>query len=175
MSGRIDRELQQTVESVLNNDKNLKGYGLQAYVNNGEVEVTGIVDSLSEKEHVNRVLSKLNGVRRVNNGVSISTDGAIDDEDVEFEVAEELNADPAVNLKHVGAKSVRGTVFLQGHITDQEEKKAAIKAASKARGVTNVVSRLKLEDKNDLSLKELFHSQVNNDRENPEKEDFIVE
>ena len=176
MSKQIpDRELQQTVRGFLENDMNLRRYDLRANVSKGEVLVSGIVDTLSEKEYLNRLLSTLNGVQRINNGVSVSTDGAIDDEDVAFEVAEEFNADPAVSLLHVGVKSVNGTVFLQGRVDSEAEKAAAVRAASKARGVTNVVSQLKIKNAHDLTLKEIFHSQVRNDREDLGREDFIVE
>ncbi|ACV64312.1 transport-associated [Desulfofarcimen acetoxidans DSM 771] len=169
-----DRELQQKVRGFLENDLNLRRYELKANVNKGEVSVIGIVDTLSEKEYLNRHLAGLQGIQRINNGVTVSTDGAIDDEDVAFEVAEELGSDPQVNMLHVGVKSVNGTVFLQGRVDSEEEKDAAVKAASRARGVTNVVSQLKRKD-HDLTLKEIFHSQVNNDREDSNKEDFIVE
>ena len=176
MSKQIpDQELQQAVRGFLGDDINLRRYNLKADINKGEVLVSGIVDTLSEKEYLNRKLSTINGVRRINNGVSISTDGAIDDEDVAFEVAEEFNADPAVNLRHVGAKSINGTVFLQGRVDSETEKSAAVRAASKARGVTNVVSQLKVKNDHDLTLKEIFHSQVRNDKEDPGREDFIVE
>ena len=170
-----DRDIQHTVSGFLENDKNLKRYDLKSEVNKGEVMVTGIVDTLSEKEYLNRLLSTLNGVQRINNGVSVCTDGAIDDEDVAFEVAEEFHADPAVSSFHVGIKSVNGTVFLQGQVDSEAEKAAAVRAASKARGVTNVVSQLKIKNSHDLTLKEIFHSQVRNDKEDLGREDFIVE
>jgi len=82
-------------------------------------------------------------------------------------VLEELNANPDVKLRHVGAKSVDGTVFLMGTVETPEEEQEAIKTAGKARGVTNVISQLKIRrgGYDDESLEAIFHHQVNNDNE----------
>ncbi|MCL6558867.1 MAG: BON domain-containing protein, partial [Firmicutes bacterium] len=140
-------------------------YGLKADVINGEVHLSGIVDTLSEKERLKKIVSGIEGVRGIENGVAMSTDGSITDEDVVEEVMEELNAEPNVNVRKVGAKSVKGTVFLKGRVDSPADEEAAILAASKARGVRNVVSQLDMEAAGELTLEEIFHSQVNNDRE----------
>ncbi len=163
-----DRELRRVVKAVLDSDVRTAGYDLKVSVTDGVAQVTGIVDTLAEKEQVDQILSGIRGLKGFDNGVSISTDGSIIDEDVEEEVTEELNADPAVNLRHVGARSVKGNVFLVGTVDSQEEEKAAIRAASRARGVRSVVSQLKMKrNEYDVnSLEAIFHHQVNNDGEN---------
>ncbi|MCL6638851.1 MAG: BON domain-containing protein [Firmicutes bacterium] len=160
-----DEVLKNRVQAFLDSDAGTKVYGIKADVTGGKVYLAGIVDTLSEKERLGRLVSGLEGVRGVENGVSISTDGAIDDEDVTMEVMEELESDPQVDLRHVGARSVKGTVFLTGRINSREEETAAVNAASRARGVRNVVSRLDMETAGELTLEKIFHSQVNNDRE----------
>lgn len=162
-----DQELRRAVKDALDSDIRTRNYDLKVTVAGGVARVTGIVDTLSEKEQVDQILSGIRGLKEFDNGVSISTDGSIIDEDVEEEVTEELNADPAVNLRNVGARSVRGNVFLMGAVDSPEEEKAAIRAASRARGVRSVVSRLKI-NKNGYdinSLEAIFHHQVNNDKE----------
>jgi len=163
--GLRDEEIRQNVQEVLDSNVETRAYGLKADVANGVVTVTGIVDTLSEKDSLKGIVSGIEGVRGVESGVAISTDGAVDDEDVTFEVMEELSADPNVSLKHVGARSVKGTVFLKGRVDSKDEIDAAISAAAKARGVRNVVSQLDMEAARELTLEEIFHSQVNNDKE----------
>lgn len=160
-----DKALRERVQQALDTRPESREYGLKADVINGKAIITGIVDSLSEKESIGSIVAGINGVRRVENNMTISTDGSINDEDVTFEVMEELKADPGVNLKHVGARSVRGTVFLKGRVDSKEEIDTAVKAAARARGVRNVVSQLSMETARELSLEEIFHSQVNNDKE----------
>lgn len=165
-----DDVLRDKVQAALDSDVRTRAYALKADVINGEAQINGIVDNLAEKQQVNKIVSNIKGIRGVENGVTISTDGAIDDEDVTFEVMEELNATQNVNLKNVGAKTVKGTVFLMGRVDSPEEKQAAIKAASTARGVRNVVSQLSRGNgEKDLSLEALFHGQVNNDNEDPDR------
>lgn len=163
----LDRNLERQAQEKLDADVRTRNYGLKVRVSGGVAQVTGIVDTLSEKEQVDQILSGMDGLKGLDNGVSISTDGSIIDEDVVEEVTEELNADAGVDLRHVGAKSVKGNVFLVGTINGPEEEKAAIRAASRARGVKSVVSQLKLNENeyNTDDLVEIFHHQVNNDME----------
>lgn len=165
MEGSNDKMIRQRVQQVLDTNVESREYGLKADVINGETIITGIVDTLSEKESIAKIVAGISGVRSVENDLTISTDGSINDEDVTFEVMEELNADPGVNLRHIGARSVRGTVFLKGRVESKDEIDTAVKAAAKARGVRNVVSQLDMEAAKEMTLEEIFHSQVNNDRE----------
>ncbi|AGL00445.1 BON domain-containing protein [Desulfoscipio gibsoniae] len=163
-----DKALQHKVQQMLDSDKDLQGYALKANVIDGEVQVSGVVDALAEQNRLRERLAKMPGVKRVELGLAVSTDGAIDDSKVTAEVMEELEANPGVDLRHVGAKSVDGTVFLMGRVDTPEEEQEAIASASKARGVTRVVSQLKNRpgDRYDEeSLEEIFHHQVNNDEE----------
>lgn len=163
-----DKKLQARVQEMLESDKDLKGYGLKANVIDGEVQVSGIVDTLSEQSRLRETLTNMPGVKRVELGLAVSTDGAINDKSVTEEAMEEINANPRVSMRHVGAKSVDGTVFLMGRVDTPEEEQEAIKTAEKARGVKNVVSQLKVDPGggyDDESLEAIFHHQVNNDRE----------
>ncbi len=163
-----DKALQHKVQQLLDQDKDLQGYALKAHVIDGEVQVSGVVDALAEQNRLRETLTKMPGVKRVELGLAVSTDGAIDDNAVTAEVMEELQANPKVNLRHVGAKSVDGTVFLMGRVATPEEEQEAIASASKARGVTRVVSQLKNrpgDGYDEESIEEIFHHQVNNDKE----------
>ncbi|MFZ5643382.1 MAG: BON domain-containing protein [Bacillota bacterium] len=165
MSRKNDVERQ--AQALLDTDDRTKNYNLKVRINDGVASVTGIVDTLAEKEQVDQILSGIKGFNGIDNGVSISTDGSIIDEDVVEEATEELNAAPGVDLRNVGVKSVKGNVYLMGNVSGPEEEKAAIRAASRARGVKSVISQLKIHtDEYDTDdLRQIFHHQVNNDRE----------
>lgn len=169
MSSVSDESLFKKVQGLLDSNSETRTYGLKADVINGRVLLTGIVDTLSEKNSVQQLISGIEGIRSIENNVTISTDGAIDDEDVTFEVMEELNADPRIILKNVGAKTVKGTVFLKGRVDSKEEEDIAVSVASKARGVRDVVSQLGMEAAEELTLEDIFHSQVNNERKENRK------
>jgi len=166
MAEAKDNIIRERVQRVLDTDKGMRGYGIKADVVDGVVNLTGIVDTLSEKRRLSDIVAQVEGVKEVGNYVSISTDGYIDDEDVAMEVEEELNMAENVNRKHVGTEVKNGTVFLKGRARSEEEERAAVNAASKARGVRKVVSNLKKKRKAGyLAPEEIFHSQVNNDGE----------
>ncbi|MDS1029978.1 BON domain-containing protein [Bacillota bacterium LX-D] len=161
-----DLKVQRKVREILNNDKNLRNYNLHADVVQGKILLQGVVDTLADKQQAARLLQQIPGVQDVENAVAISTDGAIREEDVYKEVEEELKIDPRVDLYHVGIGNVdsKGTVILKGHTDNPEQINAAIEAASKARGVTRVINQVETGSE-ELSLKDIFHSQVNNDKD----------
>jgi len=166
--GDKDTALLNKVQQMLDQDKDLRGYGLKTHVIDGVVQVSGVVDALAEQNGLKSKLTGMPGVKRVELGLAVSTDGAINDGDVTMEVLEELKANPKVQLRHVGAKSVDGKVFLMGWAASPEEEQEAIASASKARGVTEVISQLKIkpyDGYDEDSLEEIFHHQVNNDQE----------
>jgi len=157
-------KLKNKVEKALAQDKELsKSYDINVDVIDGDVHLSGIVDTLADKNRAERLVRSVPEVQYLDNDLTISTDGAITDKGVEFEVSEELQADPRVNTKHIGAKSSRGKVFLVGHSDDPEEIKAAQEAASRARGVKEVISQVKPVKQDPETY--LFHSQVRNDQE----------
>lgn len=141
-----NQELTQAVQAALDGDKNLRAYGLEAKANGSVVTVTGIVDVLAEKEHVQRLLQSVPGVEEVDNAVTISTDGQIDDGDVRFEVGEELGLYPEDELRELSIESSGGVVTLQGTVSSADLRKKALDAAAKARGVVGVVSKIDVKE-----------------------------
>lgn len=159
-----DAKLQRKVQDALDNNPESELYDIKADVVEGDVILTGIVDTMADRERLYKNVTNVPGVNHIEQGLSLSTDGDITDRGVEFEVAEELNADPRVDPKHIGVKSIKGKVFLVGNSDNPEEIEAAKEAASKARGVTDVISQVKTH-KREHNLEALFHNQVRNDRE----------
>ncbi|HHY47269.1 MAG TPA: BON domain-containing protein [Firmicutes bacterium] len=139
------RDIAARVVNALENDEGMRPYGIKAEAYGQKVRLWGIVDVLAEKQRAEQIALSVPGVEEVVNDLTISTDGRITDSGTAFEAMEELALEPGVDLKRVGARSEGGTVILEGRVEDQEEKDAAMRAASKSRGARNVVSRLKVE------------------------------
>ena len=168
MGNHNDRLLARRVQEKLDDDIRFANYDLKADVRNGEIIVTGIVDTLSEKEDLHRFLTNLPGVRAVENAVSISTDGQITDPEVLEEVMEEFAQMPDLDVRRVGAKVEGGVVRLVGRTSDPGEIAAARRAATKARGVRGVVNQVEVTEPGaEMTLEEVFHSQVRNDKDGP--------
>ncbi|KUO62571.1 MAG: hypothetical protein APF84_02145 [Gracilibacter sp. BRH_c7a] len=159
-----DAELQRKVQDALANDPESKLYDIKADVVEGDVLLTGIVDTMADRERLYKNVTQLSGVNHIEQGITLATDGDITDRGVEFEVAEELHADPRVDTRHIGVKSIKGKVFLVGNSDNPEEIEAAKEAASKARGVTEVISQVKTHAR-EPNLETIFHNQVRNDQE----------
>lgn len=161
---RIKQADRSEAERLLAEDKDLRGYGLTAEVSDGKVTVTGTVDTLAEKQRAEELLSRIPGVRGLESGIAISTDGRVHDEEIAEEVRQELASAPGVDPRRIGAEVHGGAAVLVGWAESREEEEAARRAAAKARGVRQVVSRLARQDRA-RDLEEIFHSQVANDRE----------
>ncbi|HEY8344148.1 MAG TPA: BON domain-containing protein, partial [Bacillota bacterium] len=137
---------------------------LQVRERDGTVYLQGVVDVFAEKEEAERLIRNIPGVKRVENGITVCTDGAINDEDIQFEVSEELLGDPQVP-ETVGSEVVKGRVRLVGEVKNLAEKEAAIKAAGRARGVREVNSELQIgEEKevDDINLVNLVKERLYN-------------
>ncbi|WP_408956256.1 BON domain-containing protein [Natroniella sp. ANB-PHB2] len=147
----------------MDGDKNLRSYGLKVDANNDVVIVTGIVDTLSEKRHAEKVINSVVDDKKVEMEVSISTDGAITDDDVDMEVAEEIEIQTELEDK-ITAESKKGVVHLLGTVESEELRQKADKVAAKARGVTGVVNHIKVDNEAD-ETGDPFHAQVRNDNE----------
>ena len=142
----IFETLAEQINAELSHNETLAPYALKARVSdNGVVQIQGIVDVFEEKRQAEGLIWRFHGVKQVENDITICTDGGIDDEDVEFEVSEELRANPDVP-DTVGARVSGGEVQLVGSVKSYSEMAEAVETAGKARGVRDVHSQLRLED-----------------------------
>lgn len=160
-----EKKERENIQEAIDRDKNIGSYGLRVDETSDTVRVTGIVDTLNEKEHIKELVKGLAGNKDIDLAVSISTDGAIDDEDVVLEVAEEIADHKGLEGK-VTVNVQKGVVELKGDVEKKELKKEAVEAASKARGVTKVINNIKIKEEDIPGEGEdIFHSQVRNDKE----------
>jgi len=142
----LSEKLTEEISRLLQSEKSLSSYALKARAyQNGFVQIQGIVDLLEEKQKAESLVAEFPGVTGVENNVTVCTDGAIDDEDVAFEVSEELRANPVIP-DSVGVKVYGGAAQLVGSVSSQSEAVEAAEAARKARGVREVNNRLRVED-----------------------------
>ena len=150
-------ELTEKINQVLQEDQGLGVYALKARVyQDGIVQIQGIVDVLEEKHHAEVLVSHLPGVKKVENDITVCTDGAVNDGDVAFEVGEELRANPEIP-ESVGVRVFGGQAQLVGSVSSRSEVNEAIETARKARGVRQVNHQLKYsEDIDDVSIINTF-------------------
>jgi len=145
--------LSEQICQKLQEDQGLGVYDLKVRVyQDGVVQVQGIVDVLEEKLRAEQLISSFPEVKKIENDITVCTDGGIDDEDVAFEVSEELRANPEVP-DSVGVRVVGGEVQLVGSVSNCNEVEEALETAAKARGVREISSLLKVaETVDDVTL-----------------------
>lgn len=132
------------LQQALQEDVNLRGYGLEGTVINGIARVQGVVDTLAEKLYIRELVSAIPGISSYQDGVSISTDGVITDSQVEMEISEELNTDPTLG-HNVGVQVRDGRAYLLGRVASKEVESRVMSLASGARGVISVISQLQVD------------------------------
>jgi hyperosmotically inducible periplasmic protein len=69
-----DTTLATRVKTALFRDPDLSGFAISVEVFNGEVTLTGGVDSQQSKDHAGNVVSEVGGVKKVNNLLTVQTD-----------------------------------------------------------------------------------------------------
>lgn len=139
-----DGELQSQIYEAFHNSKEFGGYDINVLVRDGHVNLQGIVDVLIETRKAAEFAREFPGVRSVEDNLTISTDGAIDDEDVYMEVTQELGGDPRVNEEEVHFIVNKGVVTLLGEVGSRDERAAAAEAAAKARGVKGINNNISI-------------------------------
>lgn len=141
---RNGHDLAHQVQQALEADEGMRAYGINVEEIGGKIRLWGIVDVSAERNRAEEIARGVPGVADVVNDITISTDGEIRDSDVAFEAREELALEPGVDIHRIGPVVKGGTVILKGEAENDEEKDAAMRAASKARGARKVVSHLKM-------------------------------
>lgn len=146
---RDDELLAQKVKSRISVEMNIAASDINVSALNGVVTLTGFVDVLAEKQDAARNAAEVRGVIKVNDDITISTDGSIGDKEIQKYVNEVLNQ-TAVNDKPIGvnAKVSDGVAILEGSVDNKSEKKIAMREASKVYGVKDVVSHVNVAPKN---------------------------
>lgn len=141
-----DSELAEAVEKRLRADPGLKKYGIAVTGHEGTVILQGVVDVMADRERARKLAERVAGVKKVEEALTVSTDGQITDADVQLEAVQELEGDPRVDTRLIGTEVEKGIVHLKGRAPHAGMVRAAMEAAARARGVRDVVSHVILDD-----------------------------
>lgn len=126
---------------------------------NGVVQLTGMVDLLAEKIFAEGIARNIDGVVEIKNNLTIAMDSNITDKHIQKEVDMKLRNNSHQDvLLDVGSKVDDGIVHLLGHVDTLDEKKLAMKYASEARGVKEVISDIKLRTEDALDDSQIVSS-----------------
>lgn len=125
---------------------------IRVHAESGWVRLTGVVDTLREREIAENLARRVHGVVTVENNLSVSSDKAVSDREIEETINDRL---AAAGLPEVGAKVEAGSAVLMGVVPTLARKRQAIDIAGSIKGVREVISQLEIaagEPIDDLTL-----------------------
>jgi osmotically-inducible protein OsmY len=137
---RGDRETASAVTIEFYVDYALNGKDLGVEVKDGEVTLTGQVDSYFQKRHAEEVASRVAGVRGVINDIEVITDPGFTDDSVKERIKKHLATNwktrPVAETIHVDVQD--GSVVLSGSVDSWSERVEAERLARLTEGVVRV-------------------------------------
>jgi osmotically-inducible protein OsmY len=132
-----DESLKADVREALFLDPATEEWEVEVEVADGSVELTGVVDSWSEKRLAGRIAGNVRGVREVDNSITVENARSRSDFEVEKEIEAMLRWDAYLSRSIIRVRVKDGTAVLTGAACSLGEKVLAAKDAWVA-GVTDV-------------------------------------
>lgn len=144
---RSEKEVFQDIKQLIQTHFGETGQGIHIEVKGDKVSLWGTVDALSEKEFIAQRISRIDGVRELDNSLTISNDGNISDKDIEKQVVERFSQANYEDITHLGCRVSQGIVTLLGHVETQSTERLAKRIASQVRGVKEIRSEIQFLEK----------------------------
>lgn len=144
-----DMSIAARLKTALATDPTTDAIDIDIEVDRDQVQLNGFVDSEAERDRAGEIARNLKGVASVENNLRLQphdrTAGEyIDDKMLITKVKAELAEDPMVESLTIDVESDHGVVSLGGHVDTDAERQAALKAAKRVAGVTNVIDNLEV-------------------------------
>jgi osmotically-inducible protein OsmY len=117
--------------------------GIQAIVHKGYVTLTGNVHWIYQKQHAERAVRHVRGVRGVFNHVLVTPPATAGD--VRQRIVKALQDDADVDARHVTVTVSANTAKLNGTVSSWLQRESAERAAASAPGITHVDNQIRVE------------------------------
>ena len=137
------------VKSALLADPDIKGFDFKIATSKGAVQISGFVDNQSQLERALVVVHAVEGVKSVDNKVSLkgaptTIGNKVDDSIVTTQVKAALLADANIKSLDIAAVTRQGVVQLSGFVNNQTQMDRAIEVARGIEGVSSVSNEMSL-------------------------------
>jgi hyperosmotically inducible periplasmic protein len=137
-----DRRLAGEVERAIGLEPRVGLTNLHVQVIDGTAFLRGVVGSLEQREAAGRAASRVAGIRKVENDLTVAADEDRSDRKLQRALEEVLAAVPGLDPAAVGARVERGVAHLVGHVQSAAQEEAALAAARRVSGLKDVVSQI---------------------------------
>jgi len=154
MNPLSDSEIEEAARRALLADTRVDVREVDVCVEEGTAFLTGAVDSAAERKAVLEDVRAVHGVKDVVDGLVLRNYVERTDEELREAVRHALVRDIAVGVDRIAVEAAGGQVTLSGMVDSHSQKNAAEDVAWWTPGVTDVVSRLQVEDEIPADLKD---------------------
>lgn len=137
----LDEDVAKAVRNALHWDALVPDDKITSTVANGVVELRGTVDLISQREHADRAVRQLVGVRGVINQIKIAAK-TINTAQIKSQIEAALERQAEREAKRLKVSVTDGVVTLSGTVRSWSEKSAAGRIALFAPGVQRIDNRL---------------------------------
>ncbi|MDR3542892.1 MAG: BON domain-containing protein [Desulfosporosinus sp.] len=146
-NSRSEQEVLKDIKKLIHTHFGESGQGLHVEVKGDRATLWGTVDSLVEKDFFGSRIGRIDGVRELDNSLTVANDGNIKDKDVELGIIERFQGSNYEDITHLGCRVSRGIATLLGHVETQSTERLAKRLASQVRGVKEVRSEIQFLEK----------------------------
>lgn len=139
---RDDGKIADSVEEIIKERMFKSAHDIKIQSRDGFITLMGFVDTLSEKNTAGELAETIEGVKSVENCLTVSTDGNFSDKEAETELLNKLSG--IQEIEGISAQVKRGVAILEGRVNTLRKRNLAIHEASKAHGIKDVVSHIEI-------------------------------
>ena len=142
-----DATITTKVKSALIANPVAKAHQIEVETFRGVVQLSGFVDTTTERDTAQKVAQGVAGVKSVHNNIELRSDGhsagvALDDTVVTTRVKSALVANPVTKARQINVATANGVVLLSGFVDSAAEKATATDVARHVEGVRDVRNEL---------------------------------
>ena len=153
------------IKDTLEENMQASAMDINVTARDGAISLSGFVDVLAERNFAESIARGIEGVRKVENNITISMDGQFNDKHMEKEIRDGLfNGENKDKVGGVGVKVHDGVANLLGHVNTLKDAHIAMNTASKIRGVKDVVNNIKIDTLgkyDDVTINNTIHQRIN--------------
>lgn len=139
-----DREIKASIKSVLVLNPNLDGNLIDVTVDDGVVELSGVVDAFWKRRKAEELTYDVTGVIDVENEITVTPTQDYVDELIKGNIDAALARNTHVSNGNISVEVKNGIVTLRGKVSNWYEARAVNDAALYTHGVIDVKSLLKI-------------------------------
>lgn len=139
---RSEKEVFKDIKQLIQTHFGETGQGLHVEVKGDKASLWGTVDNLGEKDFIGQRIRRIDGVRELDNSLTVANDGNITDKDIEKQVGERFTQSNYEEIMGLGCRVSKGIVTILGHVETQSTERLAKRIASQVRGVKEIRSEV---------------------------------